>query len=195
MDKICKVVFDPREHVYHCFCKYECGCAVVLWLIFSTKKLQEYAQHSLYQSVCGRLGVDQVWRIDIDSRANGSPHAQTSMDPYSQNGEKKTTENLNFSKSTTAINNRPTIQMLIILTIITIAILSILSILTITIITILTILRAKREASRNSSSQHVVNINLPRMDSSHSGVLARRVLRISHQLQVRKRSNQLKNLQ
>ena len=84
MDKICKVVFDPREHVYHCFCKYECGCAVVLWLIFSTKKLQEYAQHILYQSVCGRLGVDLVWRIDIDSRANGSPHAQTSMDPHSQ---------------------------------------------------------------------------------------------------------------
>ena len=82
MDKICKVVLDPREHVYHCFCKSECGCAVVLWMIFSTKKLQEYAQHSLYQSVCGRLGVDLVWRIDIDSRANGSPHAQTSMDPH-----------------------------------------------------------------------------------------------------------------
>ena len=98
MDKICQVVFDPREHVYHCFCKSECGCAVVLWMIFSTKKLQEYAQHSLYQSVCGRLGVDLVWRIDIDSRANGSPHAQTSMDPYSQNREKKTTGNLNIFK-------------------------------------------------------------------------------------------------
>ena len=35
------------------------------------------ALHRLW-SQCGWVGVDAVWRIDIDSRANGSPHAQTS---------------------------------------------------------------------------------------------------------------------
>ena len=137
----------------------------LLWRIFSTTKMQEYAQLSLYQSVCGRLGVDLVWRIDIDSRANGSPHAQTSMDPYSQNREKKTTGNLKFFNKHYHHQqhaNHLDAQ--------TQAILSI------------TILRAEREASRNSSSQHVFNVDLPRMDSSHSGVLAWRVLRISDQL-------------
>ena len=108
MDKICKVVFDPREHVYHCFCKFECNWQPVED-IFKTF-LQEYAQLCLYQSVCGRLGVDLVWRIDIDSRANGSPHAQTSMDPYSQiRGRRKQLEISIFSKSTTTIDNMPTI--------------------------------------------------------------------------------------
>ena len=44
--------------------------------------------------------------------------------------------------------------------------------------------RAKREAGSDGGSQHVVDLDLPRVDSAYLGIASRGVLGIHHQLQV-----------
>ena len=45
--------------------------------------------------------------------------------------------------------------------------------------------RAKREAGSDGGSQHVVDLDLPRVDSAYLGIASRGVLGIHHQLQVK----------
>ena len=44
--------------------------------------------------------------------------------------------------------------------------------------------RAKREAGSDGGAQHVVDLDLPRVDSAYLGIASRGVLGIPHQLQV-----------
>ena len=54
--------------------------------------------------------------------------------------------------------------------------------------------RAKREAGSDGSAQHVVDLDLPRVDSTYLGIASRGVLGIHHQLQVKDLAFKVKSL-